>query len=217
MLYSSHECLLLPFEEQFTNRDKESGEWFDRSAHMLWVGERTRQLDGAHTQFAKGISNPIGVKVSEKCSAEELVQMLRTLNPRNAPGRISIITRMGASGTYAHLPVLIRAVQSQRLHVLWVCDPMHGNTVKTDSGLKTRHLDSIRAEIKAFFDVHRELGSHPGGVHLELTSGDVTECVGGDVGVERLADRYHTACDPRLNREQSLEIAFFVADLLRHR
>jgi 3-deoxy-7-phosphoheptulonate synthase len=217
--YTAHECLLLPYEQALTREDSTTGRWYDCSAHMLWVGERTRQLDGAHLEFTRGIGNPLGVKISDKCSPEELIRIIDTMNPQNIPGRLTIIVRMGAEKLRKNLPGLIRAVQREGKSVLWISDPVHGNTRKTDSGFKTRDFDNIRAELRAFFDVHDEMGSHPGGVHLEMTGEDVTECVGGlsDVTEETLSKRYNTYCDPRLNGAQALELAFLIAERLRLR
>jgi len=217
--YTAHECLLLPYEQALTRMDSTTGRWYDCSAHMLWVGERTRQLDGAHLEFTRGIGNPLAVKVSDKCTPEELIQIIETMNPQNIPGRLSIIVRMGAEKLRKNLPGLIRAVQREGKSVLWISDPVHGNTRKTENGFKTRDFDNIRAELRAFFDVHDEMGSHPGGVHLEMTGEDVTECVGGmsDVTEKSLAERYHTYCDPRLNGAQALELAFLIAERMRLR
>ncbi|GLJ46697.1 hypothetical protein SUGI_0984390 [Cryptomeria japonica] len=217
--WTSHECLLLPFEQSLTREDSTSGLWYDCSAHMLWVGERTRQLDGAHVEFLRGVANPLGLKVSDKMDPSELVKICEILNPTNKPGRLTIIVRMGAENLRIKLPHLIRAVRQAGLIVTWVSDPMHGNTIKAPSGLKTRPFDAIRAELNAFFDVHQEEGSHPGGMHLEMTGQNVTECVGGSrvVTLDDLHSRYHTHCDPRLNASQSLELAFIVAGRLRRR
>ncbi|CAB9509287.1 deoxyheptonate aldolase 1, chloroplastic [Seminavis robusta] len=217
--YTAHECLLLPYEQALTREDSTTGRWYDCSAHMLWVGERTRQLDGAHLEFVRGIGNPIGVKISDKCSPEELIRIIDTMNPQNIPGRLTIVVRMGAEKLRKNLPGLIRAVQREGKSVLWISDPVHGNTRKTDNGFKTRDFENIRAELRAFFDVHDEMGSHPGGVHLEMTGEDVTECIGGlsDVKEETLSARYHTYCDPRLNGAQALELAFLIAERLRLR
>jgi len=217
--FTAHECLLLPYEEALTRQDSTTGRWYDCSAHMLWIGERTRELDHAHIEFCKGIGNPIGVKISDKCTPEELIRICDALNPNNLPGRITIVVRMGAEKLRKNLPGLIRAVQREGKSVLWISDPVHGNTRKTDSGFKTRDFDNIRAELRAFFDVHDEMGTHPGGVHLEMTGKDVTECVGGlsDVSEETLKDRYHTHCDPRLNGAQALELAFLIAERMRIR
>ncbi|KAI5069657.1 hypothetical protein GOP47_0015958 [Adiantum capillus-veneris] len=215
--WTSHECLLLPYEQALTRLDSTSGLWYDCSAHMLWVGERTRQLDGAHMEFLRGVANPLGIKVSDKMDPAELVKVCEILNPQNKPGRLTIIVRMGAEKLRLKLPHLIRAVRQAGLIVTWVSDPMHGNTIKVPSGYKTRPFDAILAEVKAFFDVHDEEGSHAGGVHLEMTGQNVTECIGGSraVMVNDLGSRYHTHCDPRLNASQSLELAFIIADRLR--
>jgi len=217
--YTAHECLLLPYEEALTRQDSTTGRWYDCSAHMLWVGERTRELDGAHLEFTRGIGNPLGVKISDKCTPEELIRIIDTMNPQNIPGKLTVIVRMGAEKVRKNLPGLIRAVQREGKSVLWISDPVHGNTRKTANGYKTRDFDNIRAELRAFFDVHDEMGSHPGGVHLEMTGEDVTECVGGvsDVTEESLSDRYRTYCDPRLNGAQALELAFLIAERMRRR
>lgn len=217
--FVAHECLLLEYEEALTRQDSITNRWYDCSGHMLWVGERTRQLDGAHLEFTRGIGNPLGVKISDKCTPEELIRLLDTMNPQNLPGRITIIVRMGAEKLRKNLPGLIRAVQREGKSVLWISDPVHGNTRKTENGFKTRDFDKIRDELRAFFDVHDEMGSHPGGVHLEMTGEDVTECVGGlsDVTEETLKDSYNTACDPRLNGAQALELAFLIAERMRVR
>ncbi|KAJ1296828.1 hypothetical protein BS78_01G332500 [Paspalum vaginatum] len=217
--WTSHECLLLPYEQALTRQDSTSGLFYDCSAHMLWVGERTRQLDGAHVEFLRGIANPLGIKVSDKMNPTELVKLIEILNPSNKPGRITIITRMGAENMRVKLPHLIRAVRQAGQIVTWITDPMHGNTIKAPCGLKTRPFDSILAEVRAFFDVHEQEGSHPGGVHLEMTGQNVTECIGGSRAVtfDDLSDRYHTHCDPRLNASQSLELSFIIAERLRKR
>ncbi|XP_074275585.1 phospho-2-dehydro-3-deoxyheptonate aldolase 2, chloroplastic-like [Silene latifolia] len=217
--WTSHECLLLPYEQALTREDSTSGLFYDCSAHMLWVGERTRQLDGAHVEFLRGIANPLGIKVSDKMDPNELVKLIDILNPQNKPGRITVITRMGAENMRVKLPHLIRAVRGAGQIVTWVCDPMHGNTIKSPSGLKTRSFDAIRAEIRAFCDVHDQEGSYAGGIHLEMTGQNVTECVGGSrtITYDDLSSRYHTHCDPRLNASQSLELAFIIAERLRKR
>ncbi|KAG2692340.1 hypothetical protein I3760_08G049000 [Carya illinoinensis] len=217
--WTSHECLLLPYEQSLTRRDSTSGLYYDCSAHFLWAGERTRQLDGAHVEFLRGIANPLGIKASDKMDPSELVKLIEILNPQNKPGRITLITRMGAENMRVKLPHLIRAVRREGQVVTWVSDPMHGNTIKAPCGLKTRPFDSIRAEVRAFFDVHEQEGSHPGGVHLEMTGQNVTECIGGSqtVTFDDLGSRYHTHCDPRLNASQSLELAFIIAERLRNR
>ncbi|KAF1890582.1 hypothetical protein Lal_00041395 [Lupinus albus] len=217
--WTSHECLLLPYEQALTREDSTSGLYYDCSAHMLWVGERTRQLDGAHVEFLRGVANPLGIKVSDKMNPSELVKLIDILNPKNKPGRITVIVRMGAENMRVKLPHLVRAVRSAGQIVTWVSDPMHGNTIKAPSGLKTRSFDSIRAELRAFFDVHDQEGSYPGGVHLEMTGQNVTECVGGSktITYDDLSSRYHTHCDPRLNASQSLELAFAISQRLRKR
>ncbi|TYH33468.1 hypothetical protein ES332_D13G062100v1 [Gossypium tomentosum] len=217
--WTSHECLLLPYEQALTREDSTTGLYYDCSAHMLWVGERTRQLDGAHVEFLRGVANPLGIKVSDKMDPSELVRLIEILNPRNKPGRITVIVRMGAENMRVKLPHLIRAVRGAGQVVTWVSDPMHGNTIKAPSGLKTRSFDAIRAEVRAFFDVHDDEGSHPGGIHLEMTGQNVTECLGGSrtITYNDLGSRYHTHCDPRLNASQSLELAFIIAERLRRR
>ncbi|KAL3805521.1 hypothetical protein ACHAWO_000659 [Cyclotella atomus] len=217
--YTAHECLLLPYEQALTRQDSLTGKWYDCSSHMLWVGERTRDLDGAHLEFTRGIGNPLGVKISDKCTPEELIRIIETMNPQNIPGKLSIIVRMGAEKLRKNLPGLIRAVQREGKAVVWISDPVHGNTRKTETGFKTRDFDNIRAELRAFFDVHDEMGSHPGGVHIEMTGEDVTECTGGVSGVDdyTLKHRYNTACDPRLNGSQALELAFLIAERMRLR
>ncbi|KAJ0679271.1 Phospho-2-dehydro-3-deoxyheptonate aldolase 2 [Helianthus annuus] len=217
--WTSHECLLLPYEQALTRLDTTSGLYYDCSAHMVWVGERTRQLDGAHVEFLRGVANPLGIKVSQKMDPNELVKLVDILNPNNKPGRITVIVRMGAENMRVKLSPLIKAVRQAGQVVTWVCDPMHGNTIKAPSGLKTRPFDSILAEVRAFFDVHEQEGSHPGGIHLEMTGQNVTECVGGSrtVTFDDLSSRYHTHCDPRLNASQSLELSFIIAERLRKR
>ncbi|KAL2927119.1 Phospho-2-dehydro-3-deoxyheptonate aldolase 2 chloroplastic [Bienertia sinuspersici] len=217
--WTSHECLLLPYEQALTREDSTSGLYYDCSAHMIWVGERTRQLDYAHVEFLRGVANPLGIKVSDKMDPNELVKLIDILNPQNKPGRITVISRMGAENTRVKLPHLIRAVRRAGQIVTWVSDPMHGNTIRAPSGLKTRSFDSIWAEVGAFFDVHDQERSYPGGVHLEMTGQNVTECVGGarTITYDDLSSRYHTHCDPRLNASQSLELAFNIAERLRRR
>lgn len=217
--WTSHECLHLPYEQALTREDSTSGLYYDCSAHMVWVGERTRQLDGAHVEFLRGVANPLGIKVSQKMNPNELVKLVEILNPNNKAGRITVIVRMGAENMRVKLPHLIRAVRRAGQIVTWVCDPMHGNTIKAPSGLKTRAFDAILAEVRAFFDVHDQEGSHTGGIHLEMTGQNVTECIGGSrtVTYDDLSSRYHTHCDPRLNASQSLELAFIVAERLRRR
>ncbi len=214
--FTAHEALLLPYEQVLTRIDSTSGKWYDCSAHMLWIGERTRQLDGAHVEFLRGVHNPIGFKAGPNMTPDELIGLIDILNPHNEAGRISVITRMGPEKIKDKLPGLIRATVREGLKVVWVCDPMHANTVKAGD-YKTREFDQILAEVRAFFDVHKAEGSHAGGVHFEMTGQDVTECVGGVVGVsqESLGDRYETHCDPRLNANQALELAFLIAEVLR--
>ncbi len=216
-LYTSHEALLLGFEEAMTRIDSTSGRWYDTSAHMLWIGDRTRQVDGAHVEFCRGVANPLGLKVGPTTTADDLMRLCDVLNPDNQPGRLTVISRMGHEKVEAHLPPLVRAVQRGGRKVVWTCDPMHGNTIKSPSGYKTRPFDRVLAEVRAFFAVHKGLGTHPGGVHLEMTGQDVTECTGGARAISdaNLQDRYHTYCDPRLNAEQSLELAFLVAEGLK--
>ncbi|MEY3736576.1 MAG: hypothetical protein RLZZ251_292 [Actinomycetota bacterium] len=217
--YSSHEALILEYEKALTRIDSRTGLPYDVSAHFLWIGERTRQLDGAHIDFAKKIRNPIGVKLGPKSTAAEILNLINELNPDREPGRLTFITRMGAGKIRELLPPLVKAVTDSGAQVLWVCDPMHGNTYEAPSGYKTRRFDDVLDEVKGFFDVHQRLGTHPGGIHVELTGDDVTECVGGgaEISHEDLASRYETACDPRLNHTQSLELAFLVAEMLRDR
>lgn len=216
--YVSHECLLLDYEQALTREDSTSGLWYGCSGHFLWCGERTRQLDNAHVEYMRGIGNPIGVKISDKADPSELVALIATLNPSNVPGRLAVVVRMGAEKLRAKLPALLEAVSQSGHVVTWVCDPMHGNT-ETVQGFKTRRYDNVKAEIEAFFDVHEACGTVPGGIHLEMTGDNVTECIGGGalVGEYDLSSRYHTHCDPRLNAEQALEIAFYVASRLRQR
>ncbi|WP_368485890.1 class II 3-deoxy-7-phosphoheptulonate synthase [Pseudoalteromonas sp. SD03] len=216
-LYTSHEALLLGYEEALTRRDHLSGDWYDCSAHFVWIGERTRQLDHAHIEFFKGIKNPIGVKVGPGMDPDELIRLIDALNPDNIPGRLTLITRMGADVLPEKLPSLVRKVQQEGRKVIWSSDPMHGNTEKASSGYKTRSFDNIMREISQFFAVHKAEGSYAGGVHLEMTGQHVTECTGGAYGLsdDDLAQRYKTQCDPRLNADQVLELGFLVADLLK--
>ncbi|MFJ2032085.1 class II 3-deoxy-7-phosphoheptulonate synthase [Streptosporangium sp. NPDC087985] len=215
--YSSHEALILDYDRALTRIDSRTGQPYDVSAHMVWIGERTRQLDGAHVEFFSRIRNPIGVKLGPTTSIEDVLALIEKLNPDNEPGRLTFITRMGASKIRDHLPPLVEKVTASGAQVAWICDPMHGNTFETPSGHKTRHLDDVLNEVAGFFEVHAALGTHPGGIHIELTGDDVTECVGGgwDIAEGDLARRYETACDPRLNRGQSLDLAFRVAELYR--
>lgn len=215
--FTSHEALLLNYEQAMTRTDSISGDWYDTSAHMLWIGERTRQLDGAHVEYMRGIGNPVGCKVGPTMSPDDLIRLIDALNPTNEAGRLTLITRMGAEGLKAHLPALLRKVKAEGRHVVWSCDPMHANTVKSNSGYKTRLFDSILEEVRTFFAVHKAEGTHAGGVHFEMTGRDVTECVGGstDVTDADLGARYHTHCDPRLNASQVLELAFLIAEQLK--
>ena len=215
--YTSHEALLLPYEEAFTRKDSITGEWYDTSAHMLWIGDRTRQLDGAHVEYLKGVNNPIGVKAGPTMDPEDLIKLCQTLNPNNEAGRLNIIVRMGANKVGEGMPKLIRAVEKEGMNVVWSCDPMHGNTIKSSNNYKTRPVDDILTEMKQFFQVHKAEGTIGGGVHLEMTGKNVTECIGGSFVVteEDLSSRYHTHCDPRLNADQSLELAFLIADTLK--
>jgi 3-deoxy-7-phosphoheptulonate synthase len=217
--YASHEALLLDYEKPLTRVDSRTGNLYDVSGHFVWVGERTRELDGAHIDFVSKIKNPIGVKIGPKTTESDILGLLEKLNPEKIPGRLMFITRMGAGNIRNVLPKLVAAVQKTDHPVLWVCDPMHGNTTEAASGHKTRQLDDVIDEVRGFFEVHKNAGTHPGGIHIELTGDDVTECLGGIGGVSEndLPFRYETACDPRLNRIQSLDLAFQVADMLRDR
>ena len=214
--FAAHEALSIDYERAMTRIDSRTGLPYDVSGHFLWIGERTRQLDAAHVQFASVIRNPVGVKVGPTASAEDIVEIAERLNPDRRPGRLTLITRMGAGKVRDVLPGIVQKVDASGVPVVWICDPMHGNTREASTGHKTRVFDDIINEVKGFFEVHRDLGTFPGGIHIELTGDDVTECVGGTGGVleGNLGDRYETACDPRLNREQSLELAFLVADML---
>lgn len=216
-LYTSHEALLLNYEEALTRRDSLSNEWYDCSAHMLWIGDRTRQPDHAHVEFLRGVANPIGIKVGPSTQSDDLKRLLEILNPNNEPGRINLIARMGADKISEQLPPLVRAVKQLGASVVWSSDPMHGNTIKAGNGYKTRSVDAILAEMRGFFEVHRAEGTIAGGVHFEMTGNAVTECVGGAYQITEaaLAERYKTQCDPRLNADQSLELAFLIADTLK--
>jgi len=215
--YTSHDALILGYEEALTRRDSLTGDWYDCSAHMLWVGERTRQLDGAHIDFLSGIQNPIGAKIGATTSPAEVVALCERLNPDRTPGRLTLITRMGATVVSDALPPLLEAVGEAGHPVVWACDPMHGNTFVSEGGRKTRRFDDILTELKGFFAAHHQVGTWPGGVHLELTGDDVTECLGGfgDIVEGQLHERYTTTCDPRLNARQAIDLAFRVAELLR--
>jgi 3-deoxy-7-phosphoheptulonate synthase len=215
--YTSHEALVLGFEQAMTREDSLTGGWYDTSAHLLWIGERTRQLDGAHVEFLAGVGNPIGLKLGPTSTPDQVVALCERLDPQRVPGRLTLISRMGSMNVERVLPSLISAVAAAGHPVVWECDPMHGNTFVGASGHKTRRFDDVMAELRGFFAVHRGLGTHPGGIHIELTGEDVTECLGGAHEIEdgHLSLRYETACDPRLNASQSLELAFQVAELLR--
>ena len=217
--YSSHEALILEYEKSLTRIDSRTGDPYDVSAHFLWIGERTRQLDGAHVDFASKIKNPIGVKLGPKSTVDDALRLIDRLDPNREPGRLTFITRMGAGKVRESLPALVDGVTKSGAQVLWVCDPMHGNTFETATGYKTRQFDDVMDEVKGFFEVHKALGTHPGGIHIELTGDDVTECLGGGEKISEsdLASRYESACDPRLNHSQSLELAFLVAEMLRDR
>ena len=216
-LFTSHEALLLNYEQALTRIDTLTGKPYDCSAHMLWIGERTRQLDHAHVEFFRGINNPIGVKVGPTMQEDDLISLIDALNPDNSPGRLTLITRMGANKLGDNLPRLLRRVKQEGRHVVWSSDPMHGNTTKASSGYKTRNFDAILSEIKQFFDAHHAEGTHAGGIHLEMTGQHVTECTGGayQISDDDLAQAYQTQCDPRLNADQVLEMAFLVADHLK--
>lgn len=217
--FTSHEALLLEYEEALCRLDSTSGKWLAGSGHMIWIGDRTRQPDGAHVEFASGVQNPIGLKCGPSMTTGHLKALMAKLNPLNEEGRLTLIARFGAGSVGEHLPRLIKAVQEEGAKVTWSCDPMHGNTIKSSSGYKTRPFDSVLREVREFFAVHNAEGTIPGGVHFEMTGADVTECTGGVRAVtdEDLSDRYHTACDPRLNASQSLELAFLVAEELSGR
>jgi 3-deoxy-7-phosphoheptulonate synthase len=216
-LYSSHEALILDYEQALTRIDAGTGHAYDTSAHFLWIGERTRALDGAHIEFARGIRNPIGIKVGRDATPADLLALIGKLNPGGEPGRLTLITRLGAGRVHELLPPLIQAVRAEDVPVAWVCDPMHGNTFEAPSGHKTRRFDDVLAEVQGFFEVHRRLGTHPGGIHIEFTGDNVTECVGGShqIAAADLHQRYETVCDPRLNRSQALDLAFMVAGSYR--
>ncbi|CUH77434.1 class II 3-deoxy-7-phosphoheptulonate synthase [Tropicibacter naphthalenivorans] len=217
--YTSHESLLLEYEEALCRQDSTSGKWLAGSGHMIWIGDRTRQPDGAHVEFARGVLNPVGLKCGPTTTAEDLKVLMNKLNPENEAGKLTLIARFGAGKVGENLPRLIKAVQEEGANVTWVCDPMHGNTIKSATGYKTRPFDSVLREVREFFAVHEAEGTIPGGVHFEMTGLDVTECTGGvrEVTEEDLSARYHTACDPRLNASQSLELAFLVAEELTAR
>ena len=217
--YTSHEALLLEYEEALCRVDSLSGASVAGSGHMVWIGDRTRQVDGAHVNFCSGVINPIGLKCGPSITEDDLVKLINKLNPDNEPGRITLITRFGANESSRHLPKLIKAVSREGFKVVWSCDPMHGNTIKSDSGFKTRPFDKILQEVKDFFAIHKAESTFPGGIHIEMTGKNVTECTGGlqEIADEDLSSRYHTTCDPRLNATQSLELAFMVAEELAKR
>jgi len=217
--YTSHEALLLEYEESLCRLDSTSGQWLAGSGHMIWIGDRTRQPDGAHVEFCSGVQNPIGLKCGPTTTADDLKVLMAKLNPENEAGRLTLIARFGAGQVGDHLPRLIKAVQEEGANVVWSCDAMHGNTIKSSTGYKTRPFDSVLREVREFFEIHSAEGTIPGGVHFEMTGKDVTECTGGVYAVsdEDLSDRYHTACDPRLNASQALELAFLVAEELSER
>lgn len=216
--HTSHEALILGYEEALTRQDSLTGEWYDCSAHMLWIGERTRNLDGAHVEFLRGVNNPLGCKLGPDANAKDVISLCETLNPEKIPGRLTLISRMGAETVSEKLPSILETVNAAGHPVVWVCDPMHGNTFSTENGHKTRHFDDVLKEITGFFEAHKKAGTYPGGVHLELTGDDVTECLGGGVQLEAddLSKRYETMCDPRLNGSQSIDIAFRIAELLQN-
>ena len=215
--YTSHEALLPNYEEAMTRIDSTSGVWYDTSAHMLWIGDRTRDPEEAHIEFLRGVANPVGCKVGPTTEEDSLLRVIDTLNPDNEPGRLTLITRMGSEQVETKLPNLIKAVKREGKSVVWSCDPMHGNTIKSKNGYKTRPFDRIREEVERCFSIHNSIGTYLGGIHLELTGQDVTECVGGAQAITEagLADRYHTHCDPRLNADQALELAFLIAEMLK--
>ena len=218
VLYTSHEALLLNYEEALTRIDSLTGDWYDCSAHMLWIGDRTRDLDGAHVEFFRGIKNPVGVKVGPSMKEDELIELIDKINPENEAGRLTLIVRMGADKVGELFPPLLRRVNSEGKNVIWSCDPMHGNTFKTDNGFKTREFQNILLEVKQFFQIHEAEGTVAGGLHLEMTGEDVTECTGSqscNITVDALGNRYHTQCDPRLNANQALEMAFMVSEFFK--
>ena len=215
--FTSHEALLLNYEQALTRVDSLTGGSYDCSAHMLWIGDRTRQLDSAHVEFLRGVENPLGLKCGPSLDPNELCKLIEILNPENDPGRLTLIARMAHDKVEEKLPPLVRAVKREGFNVVWSCDPMHGNTIKSSTGYKTRPFDRILSEVRGFFAVHKAEGSYAGGVHFEMTGQDVTECLGGAqaIGEDSLADRYHTHCDPRLNASQALELAFLIAEQLK--
>lgn len=214
--FTSHEALLLPYEEALTRQDQ-AGKWYDCAAHMLWIGDRTRQLDGAHVEFCRGINNPIGLKAGPTTDPEDLLKLIDAINPENEAGRLNIIVRMGANKVADHLPELLKVVKAEGKEIVWSCDPMHGNTTKTGNGYKTRHVSDVLSEVKDFFHIHLAEGTIPGGIHFEMTGQNVTECVGGAFKITEanLVERYRSQCDPRLNANQALELAFLISDELK--
>lgn len=217
--YTSHEALVLNYEEPLCREDSLTGEWYDCSAHMLWIGERTRGLDEAHIEFLRGVKNPIGVKIGPTATKADIMGLCDILNPHNQSGRLNLIVRMGADKIKAHFPKLLESINREGREILWSCDPMHGNTIKAHNGYKTRVFDNVLDEVKSFFEIHKAYGSYAGGVHLEMTGMNVTECVGGsqDITEEGLACNYNTQCDPRLNATQAIEMAFLIADMIKNR
>jgi len=216
-LFTSHEALLLPYEEALTRQDSITGDWYDCSAHMLWIGERTRQPDGAHVEFLRGVHNPLGLKLGPTYDVDDVKRLISVLNPQNEPGRLTIITRLGMKNVEKALPPLLREMKREGFNIVWTCDPMHANTYTATSGHKTRNFNDILSEITCFFETHWSEGTIPGGLHFEMTGNNVTECTGGaqNIDDEQLASNYLTSCDPRLNAEQSLEVAFQIADMIR--
>ena len=215
--YISHEALLLPYESAFTRVDSTTGDWYDTSAHMVWIGDRTRQLNGAHVEFCRGISNPIGIKVGPSTNPDELIKVVKKINPINEKGKITLIVRMGAKNIEKLFPKILNKIRNNKLNVVWSSDPMHANIEKSKSGYKTRNFRNILNEVKSFFKIHKKEGSFAGGIHLEMTGQNVTECIGGlqKISDKDLSSRYHTHCDPRLNASQSIELAFLIASFLK--
>ena len=215
--YTSHEALLLPFEEAMTRVDSTTGEYHDTSAHFVWIGDRTRQPDGAHVEFCRGIKNPLGLKCGPTLKPDELINLCNILNPENESGRMTLISRFGSENVEKYLPKLIKTVKKEGLNVIWSCDPMHGNTIKAATGFKTRPFDQVLKEVKNFFGVHQAEGTYAGGLHVEMTGQDVTECTGGaqKISEKDLSNRYRTHCDPRLNADQALELAFLISEEIK--
>jgi 3-deoxy-7-phosphoheptulonate synthase len=215
--WTSHEALLLPFEESMTRIDSTTGEYHDTSAHFVWIGDRTRQLDGGHVEFCRGIENPIGIKCGPTSKPDEIAKICETINPKNEKGKITLISRFGHKNVEKFLPKLIRGIKKEGLNVVWSCDPMHGNTIKSTTGFKTRPFNDVVNEVKNVFAVHQAEGSYAGGLHVEMTGQDVTECTGGarKISDADLSSRYHTHCDPRLNSDQALELAFLISDEIK--